>query len=133
MKLLAFSVLVLAASRGAAAPTVADVGYSTEIERWRAERDGRMRAPDGWLAIVGLTWLRQGANRFGSAPDDDVILPAAAPPHAGTLVLEGHSVRLVVPPGSPLKLNGGAPQARVLRTDASPTPDVLGVGTVSWQ
>jgi uncharacterized protein (DUF1684 family) len=133
MKSRIFVAICLLAGHARATDAGAPPSYAAEIEAWRAEREARMRAPDGWLAVVGLTWLKQGPNRFGSAGDDDVILPAAAPPHAGSLVLDGHAVRLVVPPGSPVKLNGAAPAARALRTDASATPDVLAVGTVSWE
>src|SRR5262245_27734898 len=120
-----------------AAPTGAEaVGgpqYVAEIESWGAQRDGRMRAQDGWLSIVALTFLKPGQNRFGSAPDDDAILPKTVPPHAGSLIVEGRAVRLVVPPGSPLQLNGAPAQSRALRTDAAANPDVLSIGTVTWQ
>jgi uncharacterized protein (DUF1684 family) len=104
-----------------------------DVEAWRASREARLRAPDGWLAVVGLTWLHQGENRFGSAADDDVVLPAATPPHAGSFVLEGTTVRLTIPSGSPVTLNGKPATSRVLRTDVSATPDVLGVGSLTWQ
>jgi uncharacterized protein len=128
------SAALAAFSSGAAAapPSPADA-YRAGVEAWRADRDVRLRAPDGWLSVVGLTWLRPGANRFGSARDNDVILPAPVAAHAGTLTLEGRSVRLDVPAGSPLAPDGGAATGRVLRTDQSPTPDTLRVGTVSWQ
>jgi uncharacterized protein (DUF1684 family) len=133
MKSLSF----LATTLIAASPPPADPGppaaYAAETDAWRATREARLRAPDGWLALVGLTWLKPGPNRFGSAPDDDVVLPAAVPAHAGSLVLEGRSVRLVVAPGSPLKIDGRAATSRVLRTDAGPTPDVLAMGSVSWE
>jgi uncharacterized protein (DUF1684 family) len=35
--------------------------------------------------------------------------------------------------GSPLKLNGAPAHAGALRTDAAPSPDVVGIGTVSFQ
>jgi uncharacterized protein (DUF1684 family) len=108
-------------------------GYVAEVEAWRAAREARLRAPDGWLSIVGLTWLHEGENRFGSAADDDVVLPRLTPPHAGTFVRSGDVVRLVLPAGSPIKLNGQPATSRVLRTDAAATPDVMTVGTVSWQ
>ena len=109
----------------AAAPTGSDApaGYAAETAAWRATRETRLRAPDGWLAVVGLTWLRPGANRFGSARDNDVLMPAPVAAHAGTLVLEGHTVRLEVP---------GAPP-RALHTDATASVDTLKAGTVSWQ
>jgi uncharacterized protein (DUF1684 family) len=107
--------------------------YLAETTAWRRARDVRLRAEDGWLTLVGLAWLKPGPNRFGSAPDDDVHLPAPIPPHAGTLEVTGHAVKLAVPAGSPLKLNGGPVHAGALKTDAAPAPDVLSAGTVSFQ
>jgi uncharacterized protein len=131
------ALLGLVAAPARAEPPVTDAGYRAEVTRWRQERDERLRAPNGWLSLVGLHWLRVGPNRFGGAPDDEVPLPRAVPAHAGSFVVEGgegrFSVRLVVPESSPLTLNGGAARSGALRTDAAPTPDILASGTVSWQ
>jgi uncharacterized protein (DUF1684 family) len=114
-----------------AAPARADA-YRADVEAWRAQRDARLRAPDSWLSVVGLTWLRPGTNRFGSARDNEVILPAPVPAHAGIFKLVGHEVRLDVPAGSPLLLPADA-TTRPVRTDVTPTPDVMRAGTVSWE
>jgi uncharacterized protein (DUF1684 family) len=132
MKSLALCLLI--AATGSAGGAVAKgPAYVVEVEAWRTEREARMRAPDGWLSIVGLTWLHQGENRFGSAADDDVVLPSVTPPHAGSFVLEGRAVRLELPSGSPITLNGKPAANRALRTDVTPAPDVLAIGAVSWQ
>ena len=119
-----------------AAP-VNETSYEVEVQRWRAERDARLRAPDGWLSVTGLDWLEPGTNRFGSAADNQIVLPGAVPAHAGAFVVEGHAVRLVVEPGAPSVHAQQERAARssvgALRTDATPTPDVLASGTVSWQ
>jgi uncharacterized protein (DUF1684 family) len=114
-------------------PAAATDAYRAEVTSWRHERDTRLRAEDGWLTLVGLSWLKPGPNRFGSAGDDDVRLSGAMPPHAGTLDLAGRTVRLVVPAGSPLKLNGAPAHTGPLRSDAASTPDVVGIGTLSFQ
>lgn len=129
--------LGLATATAAEATPVSDAAYRAEVTQWRRERDERLRAPDGWLSLVGLHWLEPGPNRFGGAPTDDVPLPRAVPPHAGTIVVEGReahfNLRLEVPEHSALTMNGGPPRSGPLRTDAAPTPDVLAMGTVSWQ
>jgi uncharacterized protein (DUF1684 family) len=127
-------VALLVLGRAAGAPgAVSDAAYRAEVERWRVARDERLRAPDGWLSLVGLTWLRPGANRFGSAPDNDVVLPAPAPAHAGTFVVDGHAVKLLVEPGAALTQAGGPARSGPFHTDAAPAPDVLASGTLTWQ
>jgi uncharacterized protein (DUF1684 family) len=72
--------LLLAGALLAAAPD-----HREEIERWRAEREAELKAEDGWLALVGLHWLKPGANSFGSAPDNAIVLPPSVPARAGRL------------------------------------------------
>jgi uncharacterized protein len=126
----------LAASAVAAAPraaAVSDAAYRAEVAAWRAARDERLRAPEGWLSLVGLAWLAPGVNRFGSARDNDVILPAPAPAHGGAFVVQGRAVKLVVEPGAALTLDGAPARSGAFVTDAAPKPDVLRAGSVSWQ
>jgi uncharacterized protein (DUF1684 family) len=112
---------------------VNEAAYRADVERWRAGRDERLRAPDGWLSLVGLVWLKPGVNRFGSARDNDVHLPAGVPAHAGAFVVEGRAVKLVTEPGAAVTLGGAPAKAGPLRTDAAGEPDVLASGTVTWQ
>ncbi len=42
---------------------------------WRAEREKSMKADDSWLNIVGLFWLKEGPNPFGSKYDLRISLP----------------------------------------------------------
>ena len=36
--------------------------YTSSILRWREEREAKLKAPDGWLSLVGLTWMKPGDN-----------------------------------------------------------------------
>src|SRR5436190_17044257 len=40
--------------------------YREEIDRWHVERLEKVKAPNGWLNLVGLYWLEPGINTFGS-------------------------------------------------------------------
>ncbi len=82
---------VLAMFSGVAAVSAADVpspnaSHTQEIEQWRANRVARLTAPTGWLSLIGLEWLNEGANRVGSAADNDIVLKAG-PAHLGTVTL----------------------------------------------
>lgn len=65
--------------------------HAAEVERWRAERSEALRQDRGWLTLAGLSWLRDGVNRVGTAPDNDIVLPAG-PPSAGTLTVDAGGV-----------------------------------------
>ena len=96
--------LGLTASGPAAGAGQADE-YAAGIETWRAERERRLTADDGWLAVAGLFFLREGENTFGSDPLQDIVLPAG-PAAAGTFVLDGRRVALRAAPGTTLTVDG---------------------------
>jgi uncharacterized protein (DUF1684 family) len=88
--------IVAAAAMLGAGPAAS--AYRKGIEAWRTERERKLRAEDGWLAVAGLFWLRDGANRLGSGADNDIVLPAG-PARAGTITLRDGRVTLRLEPG----------------------------------
>ena len=82
--------------------------YQQQILRWRAERLQRLQAPDGWLSLIGLEWLQQGANRIGTAADNDIVLQAG-PAHLGTLILgKDGALRMLLAPDCGASIDGKA-------------------------
>jgi uncharacterized protein (DUF1684 family) len=107
--------------------------YRRDIESWRARRDAGLKDPNGWLTLVGLFWLEQGDNRFGSDPRNHVVLPAGkAPALAGTLVRSGDAVTVRAEPGSGLESDGRPVTEMALSADAKGKPTVLRLGTLSF-
>jgi hypothetical protein len=118
-----------------AAPAELDPAHVAAVEEWRARRDQRLRAADGWLSLAGLYWLEEGENRFGSDPANDLVLPAgAAPAQAGALQVTGKEVTLRAAPGAGLTVAGQPVTNLALRTDAIPEgPTVVELGRLSFQ
>jgi len=116
-------------------PAMVDPGYAHEIEGWRRERLQRLTADGGWLTLAGLHWLKPGANRFGTDPANDIVLPAgSAPGRAGTFVLASGRVRVAVQPGVTVTLAGKPVTRAALRSDAGgAAPDVLSLGALTLQ
>ncbi|MDP9120171.1 MAG: DUF1684 domain-containing protein [Acidobacteriota bacterium] len=117
----------------AAAAATATGEYRKEIEDWRADRLKGLRSPDGWLTLVGLFWLEEGENRFGSDPANRVVLPPGkTPPVAGTLIRRGDSVSVRAEPGAGLTSQGkpvSTTTATAVRTDGKA---VFRIGSVSF-
>ena len=91
--------------------------YTGEIEKWRSGRLARLTAPDGWLSLVGLHWLKQGTNTAGSAADNDIVL-ANAPAHLGTVTWASDGkVSVELQPDSNALIDGKAELATVLIDD----------------
>ena len=97
-------------------------GYSDSLRQWQSERDAGLRSPDGWLALVGLFWLKPGNNSVGSADTSDCVLPkGSAPARVGSLLLDGSKVTFRAADG----------HSRQLSYDEE-KPDVLHAGSVSF-
>jgi uncharacterized protein (DUF1684 family) len=112
------SLFVLAAILGVATVHAADIDpYQRSVEQWRADRLARLTAPNGWLSLTGLEWLKPGGNRIGSASDNDIVLPSA-PAHLGTLDLgKDGTLHLVLADGSGASVDGKAVHAATLVDD----------------
>ncbi len=50
------------------------VSHEDEVMQWRERRDERLRAEDGWLSLIGLHWLNEGANDITLRPNETVRL-----------------------------------------------------------
>lgn len=70
--------------------------HTAEIEAWRAARLTSLKSETGWLTVAGLFWLKEGPNRFGSAQDNDIVLPASAAAHAGVFTVHGKKVSVTL-------------------------------------
>jgi uncharacterized protein (DUF1684 family) len=118
---------------GLVAPA-ADPGYRADVEKWRQQREARLKSDDGWLAVAGLFWLEEGSNRFGSGPGNAVTLPAgAAPGVAGGFELRQGKVTVRVEPDVALTANGKPVTVMALKPDDPGPPDVLKLGRLSMQ
>lgn len=131
------SLLVLAAVLGVATVHAADVNPDQRsVEQWRSGRVERLTAPNGWLSLVGLEWLQPGANRIGSASDNDIVL-TTGPTHLGTLTLaKDGAMRLVLTEGSDATIDGkamhDAPLIDDMHVTGKATPTTVAFGTADF-
>ena len=79
--------------------TSAESEWRQDLAAWRARREKAIDAPDGWLTVVGMEWLKSGINSVGTADDNQIKLHAQAPDHMGLLTLSGKTVQLLAPSG----------------------------------
>lgn len=66
--------------------------YEEEMQQWRNDRLRLLTAPEGWLSVVGLYWLKPGENAAGTREDMDLVLPRQLPSVLGKFTLEGDKV-----------------------------------------
>jgi len=106
--------------------------YRAGVETWRQQRLARLTSDEGWLTVAGLFWLKEGPNRFGSGPGNDIVLPAgSAPARAGTFELRAGKASVRVEAGVTVTSGGKPVKALDLRPDLPGPPDTLALGDLT--
>lgn len=114
-------------------PSSEEDAYRKEIQKWRAERLNEINGDNGWTTLVGLFWLNEGQNKFGSDPSNDIVLPRSSSPMlAGSIQLNKEVVHLETSPDAGIT-SGDAPAGKmVLQSDALGKPTVLKMGSLTF-
>lgn len=123
--------------------------YRKEIALWQEQRGNELKSETGWLTLVGLFWLKEGTNKCGSDPGEDIVLPKEKVPllfaefrlERGRILfqplhdeikVDGKPVRTVL---TELRSSSGMNSAPVieLKSDADDKPTIVNFGTLSFQ
>jgi len=84
-----------------------DRAYQDDIETWRKNYEADLKQDNGWLALVGLYWLEEGDNSFGTDLANKIVLPEdSAPKFAGMFRFRYGKTRLQAKEGVTVLLNG---------------------------
>ncbi len=128
---IALTALLLAAD--VSAPSSADgaSAYRQQIESWRQHRVERLTAPTGWLSLIGLEWLKDGANKLGSAKDN-TIEHSRRPAQLGTITLDHGKATIVLAADSGATIDGQKKSAGPLLDDTNEKATVVAAGTVMF-
>lgn len=130
LNLLAAAAVLAATMPGAAhaAPAV-DAAYLADIAQWRGKAEDSLRRERGWLSIIGRWELEPGANRIGTAANNDVVLPKGlGPASLGTVSVDGKNVRLVLASGQKMHtVEEGKPGSEFVEREL-----VTGDNRVEW-
>lgn len=106
-------------------------GYIKDILRQRKQREDLFRETErGWLGLVGLFWLRDGENRIGSDPLNDIVLPSG-PPRVGNLQYNNGVATFRSKRGVPVLCNNKVVSLHTLNSDISDNPDFLQIGDLT--
>jgi uncharacterized protein len=106
--------------------------YVKSIKQWHEKRIARLKTETGWLNLVGLYWLKEGENTFGSASDNDIIFPENAPAHIGNLILNDGKVSAQINPDIQVLTDSQTVRTLDLKDDISGNPTVLQNGSLRW-
>jgi uncharacterized protein len=108
--------------------------WQRELLAWRAKRATNLQAPEGWLSLIALGWLKEGDNTFGSGEDCRIQIGAKVPSHIAIVRLEKGTLRLLPPPeGFPKELlvDGQPAREQILLADDADKTSKLTIGTIT--
>lgn len=61
--------------------------YVKSVKEWQQKRLASLKSENGWLNLVGLHWLKEGENPFGSNEANNIVFPEKAPEFIGSYML----------------------------------------------
>lgn len=106
--------------------------YIKHINEVRKIREDSFKSdPLSWLNLIGLFWLVEGENTFGSSAEAKISLPQFPEPISGYFLFKNGQV--TVHPQTDMTMNGGTVESRSLFTDKDQQADLLEVGTLTMK
>lgn len=107
--------------------------YQKELDAWVAQRVADLKADDGWLNLVGLHWLEEGKNAFGSGDGNKIIFPKnSIVENAGYFERNGNTVKLVVANNAPIQVDGKPVTEAIIFAPGMENIPVVSSGNLRW-
>lgn len=103
--------------------------YAKDFAKWKAELVASRKK--NWLPLVGLFWLKEGANSFGSDESNPVALPKGkVAAHAGVFTLHGKQVTVEIAAGRHATIDGKSVETAQLQSDVTDKPTIVEMGSL---
>jgi uncharacterized protein (DUF1684 family) len=110
-----------------------DIKYLNNINDWQKRRIENLRKENGWLNLVGLYWLNEGENTFGSENSNDIIFPnGKADKFLGKLVKKDSIITTYIYEGMKVFHNDTLIEKIEMMSDMTGNPTILSHGTLKW-
>jgi len=107
--------------------------YQAEIDAWHVQRLEKVKAPNGWLNLVGLYWLKSGMNTFGSGENNNIVFPKGKiAEQAGYFLVKGNVVDIHINDGVSIAINGNPVAEQTIFHPDSTKTIILKSGSLRW-
>ena len=106
--------------------------YIAEIEQWHQQRIERLKGENGWLTLVGLYWLKEGENTFGSDKSNDIVFSENAPKKIGIITLKDSVITLKANDVINVTNDGNPVKEIILQNDLTDNPTIIDLGSLRW-
>jgi len=110
-----------------------DSPYIKSVKEFHTKRIERLKQPNSWLTLVGLYWLKEGKNSFGSDKSNDIVFPqSTSTKFIGNFTLSDTVVTVSIKEGVEIFHNDSIVTALILQSDLSGKSTILKHGSLSW-
>lgn len=107
--------------------------YAKSIDEWHNKRIENLKKENGWLNLVGLYWLKEGENKFGSDLSNDIVFPdGKSEKFMGTVIKKDSLISTIVEPGVKITQNNKTISSIKMREDVKGNPTVLEYKSLRW-
>jgi len=107
-------------------------GYFEELESWKMNRDTRLRSEYSFVNLVGLHWLKQAENSFGSSADNDIVFPENAPGQLGSINLQDSILTFSAGSGAEVEIDSTIVTEAVVYSASEGINPVMSSGSFKW-
>ncbi|MFC1651206.1 DUF1684 domain-containing protein [Candidatus Latescibacterota bacterium] len=105
--------------------------YVLSIQEWHGNRIESLKK--NVLSVVGLFWLKDGENSFGSDPTNDIVFQKEeSPEFIGTFTVRNGKVRIKINPGIEVLCEGETVSEMELQNDFDGKATILSLEPLSW-
>lgn len=110
-----------------------DTEYVKSIKEFHSQRIDRLKKPGSWLSLVGLYWLKDGENSFGTDESNDIKFPSnLGSENLGTFVLKDSVVSIKINETGKVYCNDTLVSSQIMLSDITGKPTILNSGSLSW-
>lgn len=106
--------------------------YIKSLKEWQQHRLERLKSEDGWLNLVGLYWLKDGENPFGSNIANNIIFPSNAPDFIGSFSLYKDEISVRIENDVEVLVNDSLLKEHIVYSDMEDNTTIFKYGSFKW-
>jgi len=107
--------------------------YQKEIKEWDSKRIANLKKETGWLNLVGLYWLKEGENSFGSDKTNDITFPEnKASAFLGKIIKKDSVITTIIQEGVTVTHNGNQVKTIEVKADVTGDRTILNHNNLRW-
>ncbi|MFC2151746.1 DUF1684 domain-containing protein [Bacteroidota bacterium] len=106
--------------------------YIKSVQEFQQQRLDRLKSENGWINLVGLYWLKEGQNPFGSNEANNIVFPEKAPGFIGTIILYKGNLSVSIDSDVDVFINDSLLKEHDILTDVDDNTTRFKVGSFRW-